>query len=530
MLDRLGGFDDGFPFPHCEDLDLAFRVLREAPIGYSDDMRILHHAREAGFRDLTARGRMVVSEMRLFERHRSRYGALQRLPAPLFPIAQSFGFWRYMLRAAGRHPARIARALAMGIVYSLQVTGSVLRRADRASVSVAPLRMALLVAPESFERFYTDGLGLDRAAYVDDYRNDFVWTYARGLRDHGVETIAYVPSLGPPARERADDGFEVRFLSLPAVWTRLRALIARAVTPVERYAGEALQAALLLPELRRGLREDGADLLYVQEYWTGRFDVLAHASPVPVVAGEHGGSSGVHVHVLKRRSLARAAAVTVQSSAEQRRLRTRYGADPRLVTNGIDTTFFTPGPNAGGREARPPRMLVVARLVDAQKRVSDVISALARMPAEWGLDVVGRGPDEAALREHAERLGVAGRVAFHGWVGSREELRDRYRSCGVFVLPSTWEAVTLALLEAMACGAPPVVTPLPAFRDVIEDGVNGALVPPFDPERLAEVVLATHADGARIGAAARRTVEQRYDRAATLGELAGILRDATVAA
>ena len=144
--------------------------------------------------------------------------------------------------------------------------------------------------------------------------------------------------------------------------------------------------------------------------------------------------------------------------------------------------------------------------------------------------MIGRVPDEAALRARADRAGVAGRVAFHGWVGSREELRERYRACGVFVLPSTWEAVTLALLEAMACGAPPVVTPLAPFRDVIDDGVNGALVPPFDPPRLARAVLATHARGAEIGAAARRTAQERYDRASTLGELAAILRAATVTA
>lgn len=383
------------------------------------------------------------------------------------------------------------------------------------------VRVALLVAPHSFEHFYAEDLGLDRDDYVHRYRNDFVWSYASGLREHGVEMIAYVPSLGPPAREHADDGFEVRFLSLPRIWDRMRVLVARAITPVERYAAEALQAWMLLDGLRSGLREDAADLLYVQEYWTGRFDVLAHAAPLPVVAGEHGGSSGRHVHVLKRRSLARAAAITVQSSAEQRRLRERYGLEAKLVTNGVDAAFFTPGPPG----PRSPRMLVVARLVDAQKRVSDVISALASMPAEWGLDIVGRGPDEAALREHAERVGVAGRVTFHGWVGSREELREHYRRCGVFVLPSTWEAVTLALLEAMACGAPPVVTPLPSFRDVISDEVDGALVPPFDPQRLAEAVLATYAQLPRIGAAARRTVEQRYDRPATMGTLAAILRE-----
>ena len=128
LLERLRGFDEGFPYPHCEDLDLAYRVLRDGRIGYADDMAILHHARTAPFRELTGRGRMTVSEIRLFERHRSRYGRMQRLPAPLFPIAQSFGFWRHMLGAAGRKPARVARALAMSVVYSLTVTRSVLRR------------------------------------------------------------------------------------------------------------------------------------------------------------------------------------------------------------------------------------------------------------------------------------------------------------------------------------------------------------------------------------------------------------------
>lgn len=385
-----------------------------------------------------------------------------------------------------------------------------------------PIRVALLVAPDSFERFYAGTLGLGVDDYVHRYRNDYVWTYAAGLRAHGVEVVAYVPSLAGSSYHEASDGFKVRFVGVPARWDRLRFLISRAVTPVERYAGEALHAALLLPELRRGLREDGARVLYVQEYWTGRFDVLTRALALPLVAGEHGGSGGLHVDWFKRRSLRRAAAITVQSTTEQRRLRGRYGCHAERVTNGVDSTFFTP------EEAveRRPRMLMVARLVDAQKRIGDVISALAHLPEAWGLDIVGRGPDEARLRAQVEALGLGDRVAFHGWVESRSALREHYRRCGVFVLPSMWEAVTLAVLEAMACAAPAVVTPLPPFRDVIADRVNGAFVPPCSPHALAAAVLATYDDRAAIGAAARRTVEAEYDRDATMGELARILRRA----
>jgi GT2 family glycosyltransferase len=112
-LDRLGGFDEGFPFAHCEDLDLAFRALRAAPIGFAGEMAIVHHPRELSFRELTARGRLTASEIRLFERHRERYGRLRRLPARLFPLAQSVGFARYMLSSAGRAPLRVGRALAV---------------------------------------------------------------------------------------------------------------------------------------------------------------------------------------------------------------------------------------------------------------------------------------------------------------------------------------------------------------------------------------------------------------------------------
>jgi GT2 family glycosyltransferase len=126
VLDRLGGFDEGFPFPHCEDLDLAFRALREAPIGYAPDMAIVHHPRELSYRGLVGRGRLAVSEIRLFERHRERYGRASRVPPRLFPLVQSLAYWRYVLRAAGRSPRRIARALALALGYTAELVRATL--------------------------------------------------------------------------------------------------------------------------------------------------------------------------------------------------------------------------------------------------------------------------------------------------------------------------------------------------------------------------------------------------------------------
>lgn len=382
--------------------------------------------------------------------------------------------------------------------------------------------MALLVSPSSFEAFYVNRLGLDRTSYVHEYRNDFVWSYTEGLRANGVDVITYMPSIRESGIERAADGFATRFLKLPAWWPGAEAVIDRARTPVERYAAEALGGKLLSGPIAAAAAEDGVDVLYVQEYWTGRFDVLARSSAIPVVAGEHGGSSGVHVHVGKSRTLRRAAAITVQSTNEQRRLR-RYGIEPVLITNGVDVEFFRPGAET---ERRPKRILTVARLADEQKRISDLIKALALLPGDWSLEIVGSGPDEWLLRELAEQEGVAERVDFAGWVADREELRERYQRAGVFSLPSTWEAVTLAMLEAMACGTPAVVTPLPAFRDVIRDGENGLLVPVGAPAALAGALAQAHAGGQRLGVAARATVEASFDRRMTLKQLADVVRTA----
>lgn len=386
------------------------------------------------------------------------------------------------------------------------------------------LQVALLTAGDAFEAFYEETLGLDRETYVHEYRNDFVWAYASALAERDVDLIAYMPSTSHAGRYDASDGFSVRFLPIAPWWLKLRRLMIPGRTPVERYLGEWLNTRLLLESLKRALTDDAIAVLYVQEYWTARFDTLARRSPVPVVAGDHSGGGGINITLRKRGAFKRSRWITVQSRSELERVTDRYGAVAHRLTNGIDSSFFTPSD-----EPRERTILIVARLEDRQKRISDVIRALPMLDRSWRLVLAGTGPDEQAYRRLSSDLGVADRVELAGWIADREELRRLYRRCGVFVMASTWEAVTLAVLEAMACGTAVAVTPLEPMRDLIEDTVNGMFVPGREPQQIAATIERAYADRERLGAAARRSVVEHYDRRQQMARLADLLRAAAAA-
>jgi GT2 family glycosyltransferase len=127
-LGELGGFSEDYPFPHCEDLDLAYRALRRGSIGFAPEMAILHHPRPLGAREWMLRGRMAISEIVLFERFRERFGRVRRLPARLFPLAAAAGVWRTMWREGRRGPLRrSARAAAIAVGYTAVVAWTTLR-------------------------------------------------------------------------------------------------------------------------------------------------------------------------------------------------------------------------------------------------------------------------------------------------------------------------------------------------------------------------------------------------------------------
>jgi len=149
---------------------------------------------------------------------------------------------------------------------------------------------------------------------------------------------------------------------------------------------------------------------------------------------------------------------------------------------------------------------------------------MTELPEEWTLDIVGTGPDKPMLESLVAELNLSLRVTFHGFVGGRDQVRDFFRRCGVYAMPSANEAVALAVLEAMACGAAVVLSKIRAFEQVVTDGVNGRLVPVGDVTGLAAGIIDAWENRESLGQAAAETVRTRYDKRVLYSQLAESLR------
>ncbi len=189
-----------------------------------------------------------------------------------------------------------------------------------------------------------------------------------------------------------------------------------------------------------------------------------------------------------------------------------------IIPNGIDTQRF------GNPAIRPIERYMDGRLnilfvgrMEKRKGFEHLIRAFVQVKAAVPgvrLLVVGAfdRDDKAPYVKFARQHGLH-EVRFIGYV-SPEEIPRYYRTAHVFCAPSTgFESFGIVLLEAMAAGAPIVASNIPGYRHVLTNGREGLMVPPGDPDALAEAIiwLLDHPEErARMGAAGRQTA-QNYD-------------------
>lgn len=147
-------------------------------------------------------------------------------------------------------------------------------------------------------------------------------------------------------------------------------------------------------------------------------------------------------------------------------------------------------------QEKEKRVLFVGRLNNSVKGVDRLLRIWARagkaLP-DWHLDIVGDGPDAAALKELAQRLQLTN-VSFEGF----RNPAPYYRRASIFCMTSTFEGFGLVLPEAMQHGCIPMAfESFAAVRDIIEPDRTGILVPPFDLERYAARLLDLMRDGGK---------------------------------
>jgi glycosyltransferase involved in cell wall biosynthesis len=176
-------------------------------------------------------------------------------------------------------------------------------------------------------------------------------------------------------------------------------------------------------------------------------------------------------------------------------------------------------------EARALRVLSVGRLV-AWKGTDLLVRAVGGL-AGVTLDIVGDGPEAAALRALVREQKLAERVRFHGALVPADTAH-LVAASDAFVLPSRYEGLPHAVLEAMAAGVPVVVTAAGGVPELMRDGETGLLVEP-DTGAVARAIARLRDDDAlrrRLGANAARLVRERFGLRAMIDRTEAILRAA----
>lgn len=214
------------------------------------------------------------------------------------------------------------------------------------------------------------------------------------------------------------------------------------------------------------------------------------------------------------------------------------GAAVHLVYHGLDQRVFAPpgrfGSERDGSDPTDPvRLLSIGRF-QPKKGFDVLLRALALLRSHVVLTLAGYGPLEAELRRLAQALSLEGRLR---WVGQSDQLaiRTLYRENDLFALApriapdGDRDGLPNVVVEALSQGLPVVATRMAAVSEIVEDGVNGRLVPPEDPAALAVALEGLVRDPVarrRLGVAGMRLVAEGWNLETGADRVAALLREA----
>lgn len=306
------------------------------------------------------------------------------------------------------------------------------------------------------------------------------------LERSGVETHLLVCDWKGPRHLQADtDGRNIWRVNIPSY-------------VMYNSSPKALAATLIrgistLRELWRFISDHEIQtvfLLFPIDYvWP--FLIVKHLAKVKIIVSYHGSDLARYenyspsLRYLMRKTLLVADAITVCAkhlATTAQKIAWPTVLNIHLISNCVDTDQFLPPKEWLSRQDMPVSLIHVSNFSPV-KRTKDVVQAfaMASLPAETRLVMVGCGHEYGETRKLAEDLGVSDQVEF---VGAQKDVRPYLWKADIFVLASDSEGDPLVLLEAMAAGLPWISTSWGA-AELLPPGECGLVVPAGSPERLA---------------------------------------------
>jgi len=191
----------------------------------------------------------------------------------------------------------------------------------------------------------------------------------------------------------------------------------------------------------------------------------------------------------------------------------QIGVDPAKVEI-LPNAVAGPRQLSWSRKRSPPQILFLGRLIE-EKGIVELVEALSsrEMRQKRWTAILGGDGEIVRYRRRVMELGLSDRVSLPGWMDT-EAVNEALTTSSIFVLPSHFENLPLSMLEAMAYGLCPVVTPVGSVEEVIRNGKNGIVVPMGCADRIASelVQLLENPDRLReLGKAARTDFLENYD-------------------
>ena len=245
--------------------------------------------------------------------------------------------------------------------------------------------------------------------------------------------------------------------------------------------------------------------------------IAAKLADVPVVINTRHGRAPQHMNGLIWGMNEAIVAISNDAKSELLKNNTIDPGKVSVIHNGIDLEAFKS--RIFQQEAKKALGLdslfvigTVSRLAREKDQFS-LIKAFAMVVSvepKVKLVFAGDGPLKVELAALANDLGIKDKIAF---LGFRDDVNTILRAFDIFVLSSLQEGISLSLLEAMASRLPIVATNVGGNPEVVIDGETGILVPPKDPEKMAEAIIKILQNpelAKNMGQAGRKRVEEKF--------------------